>query len=73
MIGPSIRSAHMCVETCIELFGFERSLFATNWPVDGLWSDYKAVVDAYRTIASGFTDAEKDALFAGNAERIYRI
>ena len=31
------------VETCIDLFGPERSLFATNWPVDSLWSTYGEV------------------------------
>ena len=61
------------MEECLERFGCERSLFASNWPIDSLWSSYGAVVDAYREITDGFSAEEKDALFAGNAERIYGI
>ena len=58
---------------CIETFGVERSLFATNWPVDSLWSSYDAVVDAYTEIVSDFTHDEKVALFSRNTEDIYGI
>ncbi len=61
------------VETCIERFGCERSLFASNWPIDSLWSSYGALVEAYREITNGFGAEEKAALFAGNAERLYGI
>ena len=43
------------VLTCIETFGVERSFFATNWPVDRLYSSYGDVVEAYATIISGLT------------------
>ena len=58
---------------CIETFGVERSLFATNWPVDSLFSDYETIVDAYDEITAGFSDGERRALFSGNAEGVYGI
>ena len=58
---------------CIETFGVERSLFATNWPVDSLWSDYDTIVNAYDEITAGFTESERRALFSANTERLYRI
>ena len=58
---------------CIETFGVERSLFATNWPVDSLWSDYDTIVSAYDEITRDFTDAERRAMFSGNTERLYGI
>lgn len=58
---------------CIETFGVARCLFATNWPIDWLWSTYDELVDAYREIISGFSNEEQIAMFSGNAERIYRI
>ena len=61
------------VETCIELFGVDRTLFATNWPIDSLWSDYASVVSAYRNITSGFSRSEIAKLFHLNAESIYQI
>lgn len=58
---------------CIETFGVERSLFATNWPVDSLWSGYGDIVSAYDEITRDFSDDERRALFSGNAEGLYRI
>ena len=57
----------------IEIFGTERSAFASNFPVDSLYSGYRAVWNAFLDIVSGFSLAEKRALFAGTAERLYRI
>ena len=58
---------------CIETFGPERSLFASNWPVDWLWSSYDAVVDAYTGIVAGFSQDEKAAMFSKNSEALYGI
>ena len=61
------------VETCIEIFGTDRSFFGTNWPVDKMYSTYGELINAYRELISGYSEAEKQALFSGNAERVYRI
>ncbi len=61
------------VLACIEAFGVERTYFGTDWPVDRMSSSYPDVVDAYATIIGDFTRPEQEALFHGNAERIYRI
>lgn len=61
------------VETCIELFGTNRSLFATNWPIDSLWSEYGDVVKAYRQITSNYSESEIGRLFSKNAEDIYQL
>ena len=58
---------------CIETFGVERSLFATNWPVDSLWSDYDTIVSAYDEITADFTHTERHAMFSANTERLYGI
>ena len=58
---------------CIETFGAERCLFATNWPVDSLWSGYADIVSAYDEITRGFSEDERTRLFSGNAERLYNI
>ena len=61
------------VLTCIETFGVQRSLFATNWPVDSLWSGYGDIVSAYDEITRDFSEDERARLFSRNAERLYRI
>ena len=51
----------------------ERSLFATNWPVDSLFSDYAAIVHAYDEITADFSEDERTALFSGNTADLYGI
>ena len=57
----------------IEIFGVDRCMFASNYPVDMLFSSYAAIWDAYDEITSDFSDAERDKIFKSNAERYYRI
>lgn len=58
---------------CIEAFGPERVMFGTNWPLDRLSSSYPDLIAAYDTLIAGFRPAERLAMFAGNAERVFRI
>lgn len=61
------------VLACIEAFSPQRVVFGTNWPVDRMYSSYPDIVNAYRTILGQFSEEEARAMFAGNAERIFRI
>jgi len=58
---------------CIEAFGTERSFFATNWPIDSLFSTYGDIVSAYDEIVGRFTEHEQRALFSENANRIFQL
>jgi len=69
----TVESIRPWVLECIEAFGPERTVFATNWPVDSLFSTYGDVVRAYRTILSEFSAPEQAAMLADNAERIFRL
>jgi len=57
----------------IELFGAERCMFASDFPTDRLFGSFDRHLSAYHSIVADFTDAEKRALFAGNANRLYRL
>jgi len=57
----------------IDIFGVDRCMFATNFPVDRLFGDYRTIVEAYSQITADFTDEERTALFAGTATAAYRI
>ncbi|MDE1181594.1 amidohydrolase family protein [Paraburkholderia sp.] len=69
----SVESIRPYVLETIDTFGVERAMFASNFPVDRLFSTYEDVWRAYAAIVADMSDAEKDALFRRNAERIYRI
>ena len=69
----TVDSIRPWVMTCIEAFSPERCIFATNWPVDRLFSSYDAVIDAYTEIIADFSRDEQVAMFSGNAEKLYGI
>jgi predicted TIM-barrel fold metal-dependent hydrolase len=69
----TIDSLRRWVLTCIELWGPGRSFFGTNWPVDRIYSSYGDVLDAYDELVSDLTEPERQALFNGNARRVFRL
>lgn len=59
----------------IELFGTERVMFGTNWPVESLFSPYLEAVDAWRAIVAdaGFDRGAQARLLGGNAVRLFGL
>ncbi len=57
----------------IDILGVDRCMFASNFPVDSLFSDYATLWNAYDEITSGFSDSERARLFHDNAEKYYKI
>ncbi|MBS0363549.1 MAG: amidohydrolase family protein [Proteobacteria bacterium] len=57
----------------LEAFGPDRAMFASNFPVDKLFSTYAAVWKAFDAITSDLPEAERDKLFRGTAKRVYRL
>jgi predicted TIM-barrel fold metal-dependent hydrolase len=69
----TIESIRPYVLETIDAFGTERSMFASNFPVDRLYGRYADLWQTFAEIMRDMTDAEKSGLFCNNAERIYRI
>ena len=69
----TIESLRPYVHETIDTFGSDRAMFASNFPVDRLFGTYTALWNAYARIVGDASDSEKQALFVGNAQRIYRI
>jgi len=57
----------------IEIFGTDRCMFASNFPVDRLHADYHAIWRAFDRVTADFSQAERRALFHDNAARFYRL
>lgn len=57
----------------IGLFGVERCMFASNFPVDGLVADFSTIMHGYRAIAAGLPLHEQRMLFHDNAVSLYRL
>src|SRR6185437_429100 len=61
------------IETCIELFGANRCMVESNFPVEKMGIGYAALFNALKRLATGASADEKAALFAGTARRVYRL
>ena len=57
----------------IAIFGIERCLFASNFPVDKLHGGYDAIWCAFDQITADFSEDERRQLFHDNAARFYRL
>lgn len=57
----------------IEIFGVERAMFASNFPVDGLCATFDEIYRGFKRIAEELSISERRLLFHDNACRIYAM
>lgn len=57
----------------VALFGADRCLWGSNFPIEKLWTDYDALLGAHRAAAGGLSQREQDAIFHDTACRVYRL
>ncbi|ABQ35380.1 amidohydrolase [Bradyrhizobium sp. BTAi1] len=69
----TVESFRPYVLSAIEMFGVDRCMFASNFPVDKLFSSYDRLFEAFKTITSGFAAGDRRKLFHDNAARFYRL
>ena len=69
----TVDSIRPIVESCIELFGPDRAMFGSNFPVDKLHASYADIFTAFEVIASGLSESEQAMLFGETAKSFYRI
>ena len=61
------------VETSIELFGANRCMFESNFPVDKGMYSYRTFWNACKRLSAGCSAPEKADLFSGTANRVYSL
>jgi predicted TIM-barrel fold metal-dependent hydrolase len=61
------------VRDTIQAFGVERSMFASNFPVDSLTGEFDTIYSGFKTIVADLPEVDQRKLFHDNAVRIYRI
>ena len=69
----TLNSLREVVLYCIDSFGPERAMFASDFPVTGLHATFEQTYGAFKTIVSDFSADEQRAIFFDNAKRTYRI
>lgn len=61
------------VRLVVDLFGPERCLWASNYPVEKLMCPVLDQISNLETVLDGLPEKDKDMIFRGTAERVYRI
>lgn len=61
------------IDAITDLFGPERVLFGSNFPVDKLMRSYRDIVQDIAALYADAPQSVRDAIFRNNARRIYRI
>lgn len=61
------------VQTALELFGPERLMYGSDWPVCELAAGYEKVFSALKEALGPLSDSESAAIFGGTAARFYKL
>jgi len=57
----------------IAMFGAERCVFGSNFPIEKLWSSYPDLIGAYRGALSALPEADQSRVLFGTARDLYRL
>lgn len=71
--GWTAVSVRPLVDTLNELFGYDRILFGSNFPVDKLMRTYPDILADIASLYADQPTAVWEAVFSNNARRVYRI
>jgi predicted TIM-barrel fold metal-dependent hydrolase len=73
----SVETLRPVIETVISIFGSERCMFGSNFPVDKLHTNYQRLWQAYleitRSISPALSEHQIRGLFKENCATFYRI
>ncbi|HWK97200.1 MAG TPA: amidohydrolase family protein [Pseudolabrys sp.] len=61
------------VRDAIGIFGIERCMFASNFPVSGLHVDYDTLVTSVSRMIADYSPQDRERFFCGNAMAFYRL
>lgn len=61
------------MSACIDIFGVERCMFASNFPVDKTSCSYVSLWNAFKRMTQAMSKADRAWLFAGAAARHYSL
>ena len=61
------------IQETVSIFGTDRCLFGSNFPIEKLWTNYSDLVVAYRNAVSNYQPKEQLAVLHDNTNRVYKL
>lgn len=71
--GLNLPQARQVIRDVIQIFGVNRTIYGSNFPLEKLHASYADFFGIYRAVLSEFTDAEQRAVLHDNAMKFYRL
>jgi len=71
--GVALEQARQVIRDVIQIFGAERTIYGSNFPLEKLHASYADFFGVYRTVLSEYTEAEQRAVLHDNAVKFYRL
>lgn len=72
-LGLTYDQAHQVINDAIGMFGVERTIYGSNFPLEKLYLKYSKFLAIYRKVMSEYSEAEQRAVFHDNAKKFYRL
>jgi predicted TIM-barrel fold metal-dependent hydrolase len=63
----------LVTDTCLELFGSDRCMFGTNFPIEAIWTDMGTLVGAWRDVLGEHPPAVGRDVLGRTARRVYGL
>jgi predicted TIM-barrel fold metal-dependent hydrolase len=71
--GVTLPQARQVIRDVVQIFGVERTIYGSNFPLEKLHASYADFFGVYRVVLSEFTEAEQRAVLHDNAVKFYRL
>ena len=71
--GISYPQTRQVIRDVIQMFGVERTIYGSNFPLEKLHASYEDFFGTYRKVMSEYTEVEQRAVFHDNAVKFYRL
>ena len=71
--GLTVPQARQVIRDTIQIFGIERTIYGSNFPLEKLHASYADFFGIYRAVMSEYTEAEQRKVFHDNAVKFYRL
>ena len=71
--GIAYAQARQAIRDTIQIFGVERTIYGSNFPLEKLNASYADFIGIYRKVLSEYTEAEQRAVLHDNAVKFYRL
>jgi predicted TIM-barrel fold metal-dependent hydrolase len=71
--GITYAQARQVIRDAIQIFGVDRTIYGSNFPLEKLHSSYADFFGIYRRVLAEYTDVEQQKMLHDNAVEFYRL